>query len=79
MSKKPIPQHHQKRLEILSAYIRELRFGEGMTQNLVGQEIDLHLNSIIRIENSKNFTILTLFELADYYEIPASEILSIID
>jgi len=30
MKPKPIPEHHQKRLEVLGRYFRELRFIEGL-------------------------------------------------
>jgi len=70
---------HQKHLELISAYLRELRFGENKTQMEVGEKSGLHRNTLLRVENSKNFTILTLFQLADYYGMQPSEIMSIID
>jgi len=70
---------HHKHFDLISAYLRELRFGEYKTQMEVGEESGLHRNTLLRVENSKNFTILTLFQLADYYNIQPSEILSIID
>lgn len=79
MSEIPIPEHHKKQLDSLSTYLRELRYSEGLTQIQVSNELDLHHNTILRAENGKNMTILTLFELADFYEIPPSELLSILD
>lgn len=70
---------HKKNLELISAYLRELRFGENKTQVEVGEDSGLHRNTLLRVENSKNFTILTLFQLADYYGMQPSEIISIID
>ncbi len=77
MSKKT--DKHHRHLELISAYLRELRFGEHKTQLEVGEESGLHRNTLLRVENSKNFTILTLFQLADYYGMQPSEIISIID
>jgi transcriptional regulator with XRE-family HTH domain len=39
----------------------------------------LHRNTLLRVENSQNYTIKTLLKLADYYGIQPSEIMSIID
>jgi len=78
MYDKAIPEH-QIRLSTISQFLREIRFSEGMTQLEVSKEMDLHLNTLKRAENGKNMTILTLFELADFYEIEASELLSILD
>lgn len=75
MSKNPISQIHQKRLDSISFYLRELRFAEGMTQFEISQEFKLHKNTIWRVENGMNFTLVTLFEIADLYDIPISEVL----
>ena len=71
MASKSISKSHQKRLEFLSIYFRELRFAEGLTQREVSddQDLGLHLNTLIRAENSKNMNLLTLFKLVDYYGI----------
>jgi len=74
VASKPIPKHHMKRLEYLGTYFRELRFADGLTQKEVSEEIDLNLNTILRIENSENYTLLTLFSLADNYEIDVHEV-----
>jgi len=71
--------NHQKKLNILSQYLREIRFNENLSQIEVSNELDLHYNTILRAENGKNMTILTLFELADFYEIQVSELFSILD
>jgi transcriptional regulator with XRE-family HTH domain len=70
---------NQKRLERLSLFIKELRNSECLTQEEVSEETQLHRNTVVRIENSQNFTILTLFQLADFYDLPASELLNDID
>jgi transcriptional regulator with XRE-family HTH domain len=74
MKQKPISEKNKKRLTELGCYLYELRFSEGLTQKQVCQELDLHPNTIVRIENSKNFKISSLFELIDFYDITPAEI-----
>lgn len=77
--KKEILPDHQKRLNAIGSYLRELRFSEGLTQKEI--KCGVHRNILSRIENpksSKNFTILTLFHLCDYYGIKPSELLNIL-
>ena len=74
MASKPIPEHHLKKLEHLSSYLRELRFTEGLTQKEVSEDLAVHLNTLIRAETSKNVTLLSLFELAEYYQIDVHEL-----
>ena len=69
----------QKRLSLISNYFKEIRYSENLTQVEVAEEFGLHRNTLSHVETSNNFTVLTLLQLSDYYEIPASEILSIID
>jgi transcriptional regulator with XRE-family HTH domain len=69
----------QRKLSVISSYFRELRYSENLSQSEVSSETGLHRNTIFNIENSKNFEILTLFRLCDFYQIPASELLSILD
>jgi len=79
MSSKPIPEQHQKRLEIISTYVRELRFSEGLTQKDLSQTVNLHRNTIIRAENAKNLTLLSLFELADALNISPKDVFMLIE
>lgn len=74
MSNKPIPEQHLKRLEYLSLFLRELRFNTGMTQEELSQQMNLHRNSIIRAENAKNITLLSLFELIDALDVSPEDI-----
>ncbi len=74
MTGKQIPNHHQKRLDYLSTYFRVLRQNDGLSMKDVSEEIDLHLNTIAGVEKSRNFTLLTLFELADFYEIDVEDL-----
>jgi transcriptional regulator with XRE-family HTH domain len=77
MSSKPIPEQHQKKLNIIATYLRELRFNEGLTQKELSQTMNLHRNTVIRAENSKNLTLLSFFELADALDINPKELLDI--
>jgi len=79
MSSKPIPEQHQKRLEIISTYLRELRFSEGLTQKDLSQTVNLHRNTIIRAENAKNLTLFSLFELADALNISPKDVFMLIE
>ena len=74
MSSKPIPEEHQKKLEIIATYLQELRFAEGMTQKELSQTMNLHRNTIIRAENAKNLTLLSVFELADALDININQL-----
>lgn len=77
--KKVINLEHQRKLLELGCYFRELRFNENMTQQEICQELKIHPNSLSRIENGRNFEILTLLEIADFYGLNASTLLSIWD
>lgn len=79
MIRKPIPEQHQKQLEAISTYLRELRFSEGLTQSELSQQMNLHRNTIQHAEGGKNMTLLTIFELADAFDISPADIISIID
>jgi transcriptional regulator with XRE-family HTH domain len=71
---KTIPDHNLRRLEYLSSYLRELRLNSGLTQEELSRQVNFHRNSIIRAENAKNLTLLSLFELADALEISPQEL-----
>jgi transcriptional regulator with XRE-family HTH domain len=74
MSKKPISEQNQKRLEYLSYYLRELRYNENLTQRELSQQMSLHRNTVLRAENSKNLTLLSVFELADTLNISPKDL-----
>ena len=67
------------KLKNLSVFIRELRINFGYTQEEVSKELNMHRNTLVRIENSRNFTIKQLLELSDFYEIPVYELLQDIE
>lgn len=77
--KKTISPEHLKRLSELGVYLRELRFDVNMTQAEVCEELNLHPNSLSRLENGCNFEISTLLLISDFYGVDASTLLSIWD
>jgi transcriptional regulator with XRE-family HTH domain len=74
MSTKSTSEQNLKRLEYLSIYLRELRFNQGMTQAELSQQMNLHKNTILRAENARNLTLLSVFELADALDISPNEL-----
>lgn len=76
MDHKYLSDLNKKRLDKLGLYLRENRFVHGLTLNQVSDEINLHKNTIARAETGHSLTLITLFELADYYQIPLNELLT---
>jgi transcriptional regulator with XRE-family HTH domain len=74
MSKKSISQSHFKRLEYLSIFLRELRINEGLTQQELSQQMNIHRNTIIRAEKAENLTLISIFELVDALDISLKEL-----
>lgn len=72
--KKSVLPEHKKQLNEIASYLKELRFSENRTQAEVCAELDLHENSLSRIENGKNMNLTTLFRLCDYYDIPIDSV-----
>jgi len=79
MSNKPVSEQNIKRLEYLSIYLRELRLNEGLTQEELSREISLHKSTVLRAENAKNLTLLSVFQLADALNISPKELFLDID
>ena len=77
--KKTISTEHQKKLSELGCYLRELRFDVSMTQAEVCEELNLHHNTLTRIENGCNFEVTTLLLITDFYGVDTSTLLSIWD
>ena len=75
MKTNDISTTNKEKLENLGILLRELRRNFGYTQSEVAQDLNIHRNTLGRIENSKNFTIKHLMELSEYYNIPIHEIL----
>lgn len=71
---KTVPDHNLKRLEYLSHFLYELRVSEGLSQEELSRIVNLHRNTIIRAESGKNLTVMSLFELADAFQITPGEL-----
>lgn len=76
MKRKSVSEENIKRLEYLGMYLRELRLNSGLRQSDVSTAINLSRNSISRIERSHNFSVIHLFELADFYDLSVGEIMT---
>ena len=79
MNRLEVYEKFEKQMLAISQYLKELRFAENQSQSEVSYRTGIHRNSISNIENSKNYEILTLLELCDYYQISVSELFSIND
>jgi transcriptional regulator with XRE-family HTH domain len=75
MQRNPLTEENLNRLKYLGTFLRELRINAGYRQSDVSDAINLSRNSISRIEHSHNFSVIHLFELADFYDLPVSEIM----
>lgn len=78
MSKKSDDNYHYQHTAI-GLYIKELRLNSNLTQQELGENVNIHRNSISRAENGNNITLQSLFQIAEYLEVSPAEILSIID
>ena len=75
-----LPKKHSKNLEAVGLYLRELRINENLTREDVCRHTQIKKHTLLRIENKcHNYGIKHLLLLSEFYDIPASEILSIID
>ena len=80
MPRKEISKKHTKNLEAVGLYLRELRLNENMTRDDVCRYTKIGKHTLLRIENKcHNYGIKQLLLLSDFYNVPASEILSITD
>ena len=62
------------RLNQLGDFLKEMRLSNGLTQEEASYEIGIHRNTLTRIENLKNYNIITLFKIADYFNIPINDL-----
>ena len=80
MKSKPISNKHKIRLETLGLFIKNIRLlEENLSQLELSENLNLHNNTIQRIEKGANTTLITIFELADFMGVKPSELLSILD
>ena len=53
MYKKQIQEHQLKRIEEISKFLRNMRINDGLSQKEFSELANVHVNSIINIENHK--------------------------
>ena len=73
MTRQPRENSNEQKLCDLSSFLREFRINSGYTQKEVSEGINVHRNSISRIETNHNFSVQRLYELAEFYNIPLVE------
>jgi transcriptional regulator with XRE-family HTH domain len=74
MKSKTVSPSNLNRLKYLGTFLRELRINQGLRQADVSASVNLSRNSISRIENFHNFSVIHLFELADTLDINLNEL-----
>jgi DNA-binding XRE family transcriptional regulator len=74
MPSKTISEQNLKRLKYISLFLKNMRLNDGLTQQEVANQTNLHRNTISRIENTKNITLFSLMEMCDLYGISMSEL-----
>ena len=79
MNPTPISKQHKKQLEIIGLYLKNLRLGENLSQLELSEQVNLHYNTIQRIEKGANSTLVTIFELADFFNVMPSQLMDILD
>ena len=80
MKTKPISPKRKVQLETIGLFIKNLRLlGENLTQLELSDNLNLHQNTIQRIEKGKNANLLSFIEIADKLEVSLSELFSILD
>ncbi len=76
MKTKDIPEHNKKRLQAISAFLKEYRISNGYSQLDLSTTANLSRNTIVRMESScpENLTLMTVFETADALELDVNQI-----
>jgi transcriptional regulator with XRE-family HTH domain len=77
MHRNNLTDENQKKLETFGIIFRELRRSQGMSQNELSHT--LHRNTIIRIENAKNVTLLSILKLADALDVELKELFEMVE
>ena len=64
-------------LEAVGNNIRNLRLKKGMTLEALGVDIGTDKSNMLRIEQGKNLTILTILKLSTFLEVDAYQLLKV--
>jgi len=74
MIKKTYPEEYHKKLGSIAGLIREYRINNGYTQMELAESLNLHRNTLSRVERGANLNLLTLIELCETLELDMSEL-----
>lgn len=75
---KKITEEHQKILNHIGYLIREYRLSEGWSQKIFSEYSNLSRQSISRVENGKNISLLTLIEIVITLDIKLSDLFELV-
>lgn len=56
-------------LDKIAQFLKEYRINSGYSQDYVSSNLNIPRRTICRIENGKNFTVVTLIKLVDFYNL----------
>ena len=70
---------YNQKFELLGYFLKEIRYQLILTQADVCEAIGIHVNTISKIENGKNFTMHTFYLLCDHYQVKPSELIALIE
>lgn len=74
MIKKTYPQEYYKKLDNIAALIKEYRLANGYSQMELAEYLNLHRNTLSRVERGYDCHILNLIDIARTLEIDLSEL-----
>jgi len=74
MIKKTYPQEYYKKLDSIAALIKEYRLNSGYTQTELAEYLNLHRNTLSRVERGYDCHILNLIDIALTLDIDLSEL-----
>ncbi len=74
MNKKTYPQEYYKKLETIAGLIREYRINNGYSQMELAESLNMHRNTLSRVERGFDYHLLNLIEIAETLEIDLSEL-----
>ncbi len=74
MKNNNIPSKYFEILESVGTLIKEYRFNNNYSQAELSQNLNVHRNTLIRAENGKNITVLSLIEIAETLEIDLKDL-----
>jgi len=74
MIKKTYPQEYYKKLKNIATLIKQYRLNSGYSQIELAEYLNLHRNTLSRVERGFDYHLLNLIEIAETLEIDLSEL-----